>query len=418
MLSLFSDPENDNISGVSGVEPLRYSIEELLFMTASTLASPTKSTAVGQYLGYSLQQVRLCHHLLHVPDGDRVSLEYYDDVAVHRNNGTFLLEQDKSSLGGNPLADRSKDLWKTFANWAEQCVSGIDPNTTDFLLYVTPEKLGPVATDLHAATTKGAALAVIVKIKALVTPKNASAGCSPFITKFLNVGDEICAEIIVRFRIASEEEPLEGIRKYLRPTLPAETLDDFCAAAIGMARDMAEALIRKEQPSIVDAVRYRKRFGSFVRKHNLAGLLTSQTQPASHHAVVELLDTSPNFVRQLEVIDTTNDMLVIAVSDFLRAETDKVHWADEGLIHAESLDEFDQTLERHHLLMRDEIEDSMGAEDEMLRGRATYRKCIQAQPQLEGRTLPTHFVSGAFNCLANTFVLGWHPDYKTIFDSE
>jgi len=387
-------------------------------MTAPTLVSKTKSTAAGQYLGYSLQQIRLCHHLLHVPDGDSVSLEYLDDVAVHMSGGLHLLEQDKSSLVGNPLADRSKELWKSFANWAEQCPHEIDPKTTSFQIYVAPENLGPLASEIDAASTKGAVDAVMVKIKALVTKKNASKGCSPFVTRFLNAGYETCSEIIARFRVVSEDDPLEGIRKYLRATLPVETLDDFCASAIGMARDMADALVRDQQPAMVDAAEYRKRLGAFVRKHNLSGLLTSQTEPADDHAVAALWDTSPNFVRQLEVIGASDDLLVIAISDFLRSEADKVHWADEGRILADSLDEFDQILRRQHLLIRDEVEDTMSADGKERRGRTTYRRCIRTDPQLEGHALPNHFVSGAFNCLANAFALGWHPDYEVIFEGE
>ena len=107
------------------------------------IEKPVKATAAGQYLGYSLQQLRLCHHLFKVPDDDTVSLEYVDDVGVHRADGTLLLEQSKSALIGNPAADRAEDLWKSFANWAELCADAkVDPKTTDFRLYVTPVKTG------------------------------------------------------------------------------------------------------------------------------------------------------------------------------------------------------------------------------------------------------------------------------------
>jgi hypothetical protein len=44
-------------------------------MSLLELEKPLKATAAGQYLGYSLQQLRLCHHLFKTADGDRVSLE-------------------------------------------------------------------------------------------------------------------------------------------------------------------------------------------------------------------------------------------------------------------------------------------------------------------------------------------------------
>ncbi len=56
--------------------------------------------APGPYLGFSLQPVRLCYHLLTAPDEAHVSIEYADDVAVGLPDGRNLLEQTKSALTG------------------------------------------------------------------------------------------------------------------------------------------------------------------------------------------------------------------------------------------------------------------------------------------------------------------------------
>ncbi|MFX8895388.1 hypothetical protein ABTM96_19850, partial [Acinetobacter baumannii] len=76
-----------------------------------------KHSAPGQYLGFALQPVRAFHHLLTCPRGAKVALEHLDDVSVHYSDGTIYLEQTKSALSHNPLADAAVDLWKTFANW-------------------------------------------------------------------------------------------------------------------------------------------------------------------------------------------------------------------------------------------------------------------------------------------------------------
>ena len=57
-----------------------------------------KHAAPGPYLGFALQPVRLCYHLLTCPKGAHVSLEYLDDVAIHNSDNTFILEQTKSAL--------------------------------------------------------------------------------------------------------------------------------------------------------------------------------------------------------------------------------------------------------------------------------------------------------------------------------
>src|SRR5438105_13818586 len=136
-------------------------------MPVLQLEKPLKTSAAGQYLGYSLEQLRLAHYLFRVPDGDSVSLEYLDDVAVHRADRAVLLGQCKIALVGNPIADKSEELWNTFANWADLCAAGtVNAATTDFRIYVTPSKAGALVSAIHTATDANAAQ-VLANIKKL-----------------------------------------------------------------------------------------------------------------------------------------------------------------------------------------------------------------------------------------------------------
>lgn len=388
-------------------------------MSLLELEKPSKTAAAGQYLGYSLQQLRLCHHLLKAPDGDTVSLEYLDDVAVHRSDGRLLLEQSKSALSGNPAADRAEDLWKSFANWAGLCVAkAVNPKTTEFRLYVTPVKTGALVGQLHAATAKEAVAAVLGKIKKLVDPKKPNVGCAAQVTRFLEAGDEICSLIIQRFQLATEADPVESVREFVRVGVPAMAQDDLTAAAVGIARDRVDKLIRKKERPVLSALKFRRQFQTFARRSNLTNLLTSKAPEPSDSVIQELVGTTPTFVRQLQIIQASDDMLVTAVSDYLRTTTDKVLWADEGIIVEESLDDLDAQLVRQHRLIRDEIEDTQAANDEPARGRAVYRKCAATTLPLDGQALPSHFVAGAFNCLADARQVGWHPSYKILFPEE
>src|SRR5262249_26487933 len=133
-------------------------------MSLVALEKSPKTAAAGQYHGYSLQQVRFCHHLLRASDEQFVSLEYLDDVAVHRSDDSLLLEQCKSALTGNPVSDRSVELWKAFANWADLCSTrSVDANTTDFRLYVTPVKTGKLVALLHEAISDATTSSVLTR---------------------------------------------------------------------------------------------------------------------------------------------------------------------------------------------------------------------------------------------------------------
>lgn len=379
---------------------------------------PPKSAAPGQYAGFSLQQVRLCYHLLRVPDGDTVSLEYLDDVAVHRSDGTHLLEQSKSALSGNPAANKSEELWKSFANWAAICDEGLDPAATDFDLYIAPVKTGDLVEAMHAAISDDAVAECLKRIRKLIDAKKPDVGCAPFVAKFLAAEGDTCAVIIKRFRLHTVADPIESIREQLRAVLPSETIEGFCAAAIGMARDSADTLIRAKKAPVVDAKKFRKTWTAFVRKYDLLGLLNSKAPTPASDVVTSLVATNPTFVAQLQAIEASNDLLVTAVGDYLRAQSDKIDWADEGIIVADSLDELDEQLVRQHKMARDEIEDTHWADSEAMRGRALYRKCASTVLPLEGKSLPAHFIPGSFNCLSNDRKLGWHPGYQSLFPSE
>lgn len=124
------------------------------------------------------------------------------------------------------------------------------------------------------------------------------------------------------------------------------------------------------------------------------------------------------FVRQLASIEASETLITTAISDFLRTTSDKVTWAAEGEIVKDSLKELDESLLRHHLIGRDEIEDVHRHLSQQERGRHLYRLCLALSLPLEGRALPTYFIPGEFNFLAERCRLGWHPDYETLFPEE
>src|SRR5262249_54831415 len=107
---------------------------------------------------------------------------------------------------------------------------------------------------------------------------------------------------------------------------------------------------------------------------------------------------------------------VRAVSDFLRASADKSKWAEAGLIHEESLRDWDDGLVSRHGLISGEIADMHSDKNALIRGRLVYRRCAQLQAPLDGRAVPGHFVHGCFNNLADLMRLVWHPNYKSLLD--
>jgi hypothetical protein len=155
-----------------------------------------------------------------------------------------------------------------------------------------------------------------------------------------------------------------------------------------------------------------------VRQNNLPGLLTSLGELPSDEVVVDIALTRPIFIRQLELVEASDDDRLRAVSDFLRTSADKADWAERGLIFSGSLDVWDDDLVRRHGMIRGDIADLHSDKAAVVQGRLVYRQCAQHQAPLEGRVVPGHFVHGSFNNLADRRRIGWHADYQALLDGE
>ncbi|MCP1768656.1 ABC-three component system protein [Bradyrhizobium japonicum] len=388
-------------------------------MNQVKIQSTRKTTAPGQYLGYSLQQLRLCHHLLRLKADYQVSLELLDDIAVHTPCGRLLLEQCKSVSSTNAVADRAIDLWKTFANWADLCKQKkINAAETDFRLYVTPDASPALAAELSNAKTSDSIAVALEKIKKIHKTGKQAAAVDAHIARFLAAGDVVDQAIIQNFALVIDKNPDESVKGLLHLSVSEQVLDDIAAAVIGMARDRIDNLIRKGLTPIIAAPDFQNAVRAFIRKNNLANLLISKSAEPSREDISSHLNASPIFVRQLQSVEASPDLLTTAIGDWLKATADKIYWASEGHVFASSFQEFDAALIRKHKLVRDEVEDTFSEKAPEQRGREVYRRCANSIISLEGNEVPDHFVAGSYNCLADSSKLGWHPEYAKLFPQD
>lgn len=225
--------------------------------------------------------------------------------------------------------------------------------------------------------------------------------------------------VVANFKLFHEDaDPIDRLRDLIKTAVDPRMVDDLCHSAVGMAKEQADRFIRTGQPALVDGDAFKAAFRTFVRKINIPGLLSSLIPPPPNAEVSAMLSARPIFIRQLEIIDAGEQDRVRAVSDFLRASADKSAWAEQGLVFAESLTQWDDLLIGRHGLISGEVADLHADKDGAFRGRMAYRKCAQIEAPLEGRAVPGHFVHGSFNALADILRLGWHPDYQSLLQDE
>lgn len=379
-----------------------------------------KHAAAGPYLGFALQPVRMCYHLLRSPSDSSVSLEYLDDVAVHYADGTVLLEQCKSALAHNPISDWSGDLWKTVANWLDAVETHkVDGAKTLFQLYVTPPKHGKLSAAMHAAANSKDVEALVKQVKDKLKKKTDVPKCIAHIQRFLDAIEALRTAVIANtVVIAGDADPLEPLRELLRPTVPEASLDAICASAIGQAKEAADKCIRRRVPALVGVAEFRRNFHAFVRQNNMAGYLPTFTAAPSKDAAKALLTSRPVFVRQLQLIDASEEQQLRAASDLMRTFGDKVKWADQGLVFDGTFRDWEDTLLRKYQAAQSEVQDIYSEKPQKARGRIVYSRCAAMEVPLDSRAVPGHFTHGSFNDLADRRKLGWHPEYQALLDEE
>lgn len=379
-----------------------------------------KHAAPGPYLGFALQPVRLCYHLLSSPAESEVSLEYLDDVAVHYKDGALLLEQCKSALSHNPISDWSPDLWNAICNWLDEVEEGgVDAISTAFHLYVTPAKEGKFSSALNFAdgpeTIASLVQLVSKKLKQRANPPQ----CIAHVEKFLATEESVRAAVIQRIKIiATDDDPLEPLRNLLRPTTPEKLVDIICASAIGQAKEAADRCIRQKAPAIINAADFRRNFHAFVQQNNMAGYLPSFTPAPSNEDTHTLLTGRPIFARQLQLVGASEETLIRAASDWMRTSGDKTKWASQGYVFEEAFEDWDKALLRQYQAVSMEVHEVFHEKNQDAQGRIIYSRCSQKQVALGGRTVPEHFTHGGFNDLADRRELGWHPRHQALLDDE
>lgn len=381
---------------------------------------PTKHSAPGQYLGFALQPVRAFFHLLTAPKGAKVALELQDDVSVHYIDGSVCLEQTKSALKQNPISDWAEDLWKAFDNWLTMLDAGhCQPGSAVFRLYVTPAKQGAFVEALAAAKSPEEVDSVLATIKTKLEKKKSPPACASRVQALLDAPDDHRRALIGNFELETNaDDPLECIRNKLRPSIADAHIDIIIRSGIGQAKQAMDRLIQEDKKPILDAEAFRRDFHAFIRQNNLPGLLASFTESPDDTIVAGVAAARPLFVRQLELIEATEEDRLRAVSDYLRSSADKVDWAERGEIFSGSLDGWDEDLIKRYGMAKGDVADLHGEKPAAVQGRLIYRQCAQHNAPLEGRAVPSHFVHGSFNDLADRRRLGWHGNYMTLLEND
>jgi hypothetical protein len=378
----------------------------------------------AQFLGYSLQTTRAAIRLLQSEPGSVVSVEVLDDIAVTGPNGGTTAEQSKSVTSGNPIADRSVELWKTFANWIRAAEAGqIDPSRTSFEIFLSRRRPGTLANLFaNAADRRSAELALGVARQALwgMPPKfpkrvRMSATLAPHVGAVFTARDGLAPTVIERFSLvfgsgSSKNDLLNVLKTAL---VPVDMLEAVAHQALGWVKSTLDSCIERSRPAVIAVDEFRSELTSFVHKYDRFAILNASA-PAPSQTSLDLELRDRIYVQQLDIIGTDYEAKLRAANDYLRASIDRTVWATKGLVHRSSFNEFEDVLTRQWRAKKEIVSIQSKGQPPDICGRLLFSECSLLQSPLEGRSVPPYFTPGCYHALADRLAVGWHPEFKTV----
>ena len=353
--------------------------------------------------------------------GVTVSLEVLGDTSRTAADGSVMVEELKSrTTGANPVSDRAIDFWKTIRNWVDAVRAGVlDRHTTRFRLYVTREFPTNLAGRFSEAVERIDLLGPMADARALFfegsDPIDPSSDLGRQVSAVFSADDDLLADILINFQLEfGGGRTWDDLRAAIDATfIPPDLADQVLRTISGWINEQVDTSIEQGAPATVLWDDFRTAVITAVRRLDRQGILASVAS-APGQVEVEHELTFRTYVRQLDLIELEYDDKIAAVTDFLKAESDRVEWARRGHVFQDSFDAFEDELHGAWRNYRRQCEIAHVSVTEPNRGKLLYSDCFAHRARLQQSDLPDHFCRGSFHKLADTAVIGWHPRYQDL----
>lgn len=379
------------------------------------------SNAPGQLLGFSIQFPRALWHLLRCEAEDNVCLEVFGDVGVVKENGLKLSEEDKSSQNGNPVSDRSIDLWKTFFNWANFVVNGeLDIEKAVFLLYVNKKGRKAIIDTFHSASDPIAAQKSIMA--AWEKLKNIDDKHEIFsYVEFLKNNEETFAKIIARFEFqVGSSTASDEVKKAIRAKHVSDSQVDYIHHSLtGWLHNVVTTRLAEKKAAIISWVEFDAYAKSIFERAWRRELIDFTLQyPLDQSEIKKQKLQRPPYIQQLEVIKSEDEEIQQAVTDFLKAKANRQKWIEQELIDEDAAQEFEEKLLAYWKTQKKTVNLTYASYCDEDKGQIIYNQCIARQQPIKNQDPPPATIAGTYHLMSNSLAIGWHPKWNDTFNAK
>ena len=380
--------------------------------------------ARGQLLGYCIQFPRALLHLLKCGQGDAVGIEFGADVSVLLKEDGTIREEDKSSLRGNPLTDRSTNLWKTLYNWVVLVKEQkIDPAKTHFVLYANkPVDTNSYVIQLEEAENSVAAEMTLKAIQEQLSDVGLETELGKYLQELFYVSREILKQIIVNFEFecssSTDDLKTEIFNELRKKYIPEKRLGDIFRSISGwLFYEILSRISQKREPIIYFEEFSRKmlQLVQDVRFEKIVDFSEAQIGNQEEASNAELA-RRPNYIKQLDLINLpTNGKLKAAIA-FLKTNINVQLWIEKDIVSQDEMNSFINHLIEYYNNCSERIQSICAEDTDENKGLKTYMECRERNATINEQTPPAGTIAGTYNQLADEMKLGWHPQWERLLN--
>lgn len=347
-------------------------------------------------------------------------MEVLEDVAVEDASGEVEAVQLKSASKTNPISNRSVELWKTIGNWIRAAESKeLKVEKTIFHLRLGRPRSGTICESFAEATLESADAAVERAKREFFTTKGKLKKGVPedlreaVETVFAPGRSGLMQSIIVRFQLSfGTRHAYEELLNHLKTKfIDDDVAEDVLLHGLGWVKKEIDNAVENDELPFIAVDKFRTEISAFRDRLKARSYLPSFAGPPSLEQIE--LHKLRVFVRQLNLVEFSEEQILRGITDFLSAKTNRVQYAERGYVHSKSFLEFESALQLLWLNHRDEVELDK-SDEEITRGQRLALRCFRESLKLQGIDVPADFVRGCFHSLADRPSIGWHPRYETL----
>ncbi len=282
-------------------------------------------------------------------------------------------------------------------------------------------------TSFHAAKTEEEAKAALDHARDVLwgkapkypKKKKLAKTLAPFVNHFLDLSAKDAVGIIQRFQLSvATKDPLRDLRpkvaaKWVRP----ESVELVIKYAHGWIKETLDGLLLEGKAASLCVDEFNAEIAAYLPRVDFRQILTGIA------GKVELTDDTiaaeqvRTYVRQLELIDYSEEDVIEAINNFLRASVARSAWGEAGIVHDNSFDDYEESLIAYWKNKRTAHRVIHKSLTGVEHGQLLLGDCAVHQQKLQGLEVPAFFTPGSFHALAEERTVGWHPDYQTLLST-